>query len=88
LCICDRLVTPEAGHALEILGRAIERLKDECVHEASQLAHDPQVEAIQLLMAFNRQIYFTCPVVPTFAVRLHVTPAGTYFADFGARSAR
>jgi hypothetical protein len=35
------------------------------------------VEAIQLLMALNRQIYFTCPVMPTLAEGLraffHVT---------------
>jgi hypothetical protein len=66
-----RLVTPEAGHALEMLGHAIEYLSDEYVHHAKQIsAHDPQIEAIQLLMALNREIYFACPVVPTFAERL------------------
>jgi hypothetical protein len=66
-----RLVTPAAGHALEILGHAIEYLADEYVHQAKQIsAHDPEVEAIQLLTVLNRQIYFTCPVMPTFAERL------------------
>jgi hypothetical protein len=66
-----RLITPEAGRALEILGHAIEYLADEYAHEAKLIsAHDPQVEAIQLLMALNRQIYFACPVVPTLVERL------------------
>lgn len=66
-----RHITPEAGHALEILGHAIEYLTDEYVVTTKQIsAHDPQVEAIQLLMALNRQIYFACPVVPTLAERL------------------
>lgn len=66
-----RYATPEAGRALEILGHAIEYLTDEYVVEAKQIsANDPQVQAIQLLMALNRQIYFACPVVPTVAERL------------------
>jgi hypothetical protein len=66
-----RLISAQAGHALEILGHAIEYLTDEYVHEAKQLsAHDPQVEAIQLLMKINREMYFGCPVVPTFRERL------------------
>ena len=66
-----RHITPEAGRALEILGHAIEYLTDEYILEAQQIcANDPRVEAIQLLMALNRQIYFACPVVPTFAERL------------------
>jgi hypothetical protein len=27
------------------------------------------VEAVQLLMGINRQIYFDCPIVPSFAER-------------------
>ena len=66
-----RRITPEAGRALEILGHAIEYLTDEYVLKTKQIcANDPEVEAIQLLMALNRQIYFACPVVPTFAERL------------------
>jgi hypothetical protein len=67
-----RRVSPEAGHALEILGHAIEYLADEFVHEcASFSAHDPRLEAMQLLMARNREIYFACPEIPTFSERLH-----------------
>jgi hypothetical protein len=66
-----RRISPEAGRALEILGHAIEYLADEYVHSAKTLsACDPEVQAIQLLMAMNRQIYLSCPVVPTWAERL------------------
>lgn len=66
-----RRISPEAGHALEILGHAIEYLTDEYVHEGGSFsAHDPRVEAIQFLMARNREIYFACPEVPTFGERL------------------
>ena len=70
-----RRTTPE-GVALEILGHAIECLADEYVHEAGLLpsihihSGDPRVEAIQLLMAANRQVYYACPVVPSFSQRV------------------
>lgn len=69
-----RRTTPEAGFALEILGHAIEYLADEYVHEAGLLpsifSGDPRVEAIQLLMAANRQVYYACPVVPSLSQRV------------------
>lgn len=66
-----RHITPQAGRALEILGHAIEYLTDEYVHETEQIsAKDPQVQAIQILMALNRQIYFGCPIKLTFRARL------------------
>ena len=69
-----RRTTPEAGFALEILGHAIEYLADEYVHEARLLPSihrgDPRVEAIQLLMAANRQVYFACPLVPSLYQRV------------------
>jgi hypothetical protein len=67
-----RRIGPEAGHALEKLGHAIEYLADEFVHEGgvSLSANEPQIEAIQLLMALNRQIYFACPEIPTFRDRI------------------
>jgi hypothetical protein len=65
-----RRISPAAGRALEILGHAIEYLSDEYVQAGGSLsAHDGQVEAVQLLMAANRQIYFACPEVPTLAER-------------------
>lgn len=61
-----RHITPEAGRALEILAHAIEYLTDEYVHEKKLLGHnDQQLEAIQLLMSLNRQIYYECPAVTT-----------------------
>jgi len=66
-----RRISPEAGRGLEILGHAIEYLADEYIHSSRTFsANDSEVQAIQLLMAFNRQIYFECPIVPTGAERL------------------
>jgi hypothetical protein len=74
--VCIRLnrrrrITPQAGHALEILGHAIEYLTDEFVHQGVDLsAGNAQLKAVQLLMALNRQVYFECPEVPTLGERL------------------
>ena len=66
----SRRIDPQAGRALEKLGHAIEYLTDEFVHQGGSLsAKDPQLEAVQLLMAMNRKVYFECPEVPTFAER-------------------
>jgi hypothetical protein len=66
-----RRISPNAGRALEILGHAIEYLADEFAHAGGSLcAHDGQLEAMQLLMGMNRQIYFNCPEVPTIGGRL------------------
>jgi hypothetical protein len=65
-----RRVCPQAGRALEILGHAIEYLTDEYVRQAGTIsAGDSELEAVQLLMKINRQIYFACPVVPTILDR-------------------
>jgi hypothetical protein len=65
-----RRITPEAGHALEKLGHAIEYLSDEFVHNGGELTqHNPQIEAVQLLMALNRDVYFSCPEVPRWSDR-------------------
>ena len=65
-----RRITPQAGRALEILGHAIEYLSDEFAHAGGSLsAHNAQVEAVQLLMEIDRQIYFACPEVPSMAER-------------------
>jgi hypothetical protein len=61
-----RRIGPEAGHALELLGHAIEYLTDELVYEGGRLsAHNGQLDAIGLLMARNRAIYFSCPETPS-----------------------
>jgi hypothetical protein len=65
-----RRISPQAGYALDILGHAIEYLTDEFVHESHAFAsQNAQLEAVQLLMSLNRQIYFECPEVPTLAER-------------------
>jgi hypothetical protein len=69
-----RRITPQAGFALQALAHAIEYLADEYVHEAGSIpsihSTDPRVEAIQMLMAANREVYYGCPVVPPLSQRL------------------
>jgi hypothetical protein len=65
-----RQISPQAGHALELLGHAIEYLADEFVHEGGSFsAHNAQLEAVQLLMACNRKVYFSCPETPSLRER-------------------
>ncbi len=65
-----RRISPQAGRALEILGHAIEYLTDEYMYSGGTFcAQDPQLQAIQMLMAFNRQIYFECPEVQSLSER-------------------
>ncbi len=65
-----RRIGYEAGRALEILGHAIEYLADEIVHDsATHSIRNAQVEAVQLLMDMNRNVYFECPEAPTLADR-------------------
>jgi hypothetical protein len=65
-----RRISPQSGHALEILGHAIEYLTDEFIHEGHLFSpNHEQLEAVQLLMALNRQIYFECPEQETFGER-------------------
>jgi hypothetical protein len=60
-----RRINPQAGRALEKLGHAIEYLTDEFVESGGSLAaSDPRLDAVQMLMAINREIYFSCPAVP------------------------
>jgi hypothetical protein len=69
--IKSRRITPQAGRALEILGHAIEYLTDEFVHREGTLsANNAQLEAVQMLMAVNRQIYYDCPEAVGLSERL------------------
>ena len=66
-----RRISPQAGHALEILGHAIEYLTDEFVHEGGTFPpNNAQLQAVQLLMAVNRQVYFECPEIPPLSKRI------------------
>jgi hypothetical protein len=68
-----RRITPQAGHALEILAHAIEYLTDEFVHTGLTFsAKNEQLQAVQMLMALNRQVYFECPEAPSFSERCRV----------------
>jgi hypothetical protein len=70
-----RRIDMRAGRAFEILGHAIEYLTDEYVHEfttqgrGSFPAADGPTQAIQLLIAASRKIYFECPEVEDLATR-------------------
>jgi hypothetical protein len=75
-----RRITPEAGRALEILGHAIEYLTDEFVQDDRAFTvKSEQLQAVQMLMALNRQVYFECPEIPTLGERcralLHIHSA-------------
>jgi hypothetical protein len=66
-----RRLSPESGHALEILGHAIEYLADEYAVDLGDKGRlgntDPRIEAIiepireaiQVLKALNRAVYFS-----------------------------
>jgi hypothetical protein len=65
-----RNITPQAGHALNYLAHAIEYLTDEFMHQGLAFsARNEQLEAVRLLMALNRQVYFECPVAPSIGER-------------------
>ncbi len=66
-----RKITPEAGRGIEKLGHAIEYLTDEFVHDGCAVAKDyGRLQAIQLMAALNRQLYFACGVEPAFRDRV------------------
>ena len=65
-----RRITPQAGRALDILAHAIEYLTDDFVHQGlAYSSKDEQLQAVQLLMSLNRQVYSECPEIPTFGER-------------------
>jgi hypothetical protein len=65
-----RKISPRSGKALEVLGHAIEYLTDEHLHLGGTFRlDDPHSEAVKILMAANRAVYFECPEVPTFRER-------------------
>ena len=69
-----RQIPWSSGRALEVLSHAIEYLADEYVLRAGSVpslySEDPQVRAIQVLMAASRSVYWNCPVAPTLRERL------------------
>jgi len=69
-----RKISREAGRALEMLGHAIDYLADEfaleCMECKGTSGIHPRQEAIELLMAYNREIYLACPEIPALGDRL------------------
>ena len=66
----QRRIDRASGRALEILGHAIEYLADEYVYHGGQLSSsDAEVQAMQLMMRLNREIYTACAEIPTFTQR-------------------
>jgi hypothetical protein len=59
-----------------MLGHAIEYLADEfaldCTDRVIRIGGrlHPRIQAIELLKSLNREIYLSCPEVPTFAERV------------------
>ena len=70
-----RRLAPEQGRAIEKLAHAIEYLSDELAMQcmtARADAFEPQPiqSAIEMLKRCNREIYLSCPTVPTLRERL------------------
>jgi len=71
-----RRVSREAGRAIETLGHAIDYLADEFALECMSVGQsasngaNPHIAAIELLKACNREVYFSCPELPTLSERL------------------
>jgi hypothetical protein len=69
-----RRLSPEGGRALEILGHAIEYLADEYAFDPKDKGPlgnaDPRIEAIQILKALNRTVYFAGTEVEPFFRRM------------------
>lgn len=65
-----RHITLKAARALGILGDAIEYLSDQNFYDERTLPKDNAIlEAVQLLMTRNHEVYFACPPVRTFSER-------------------
>jgi hypothetical protein len=66
-----RQISPEVGHALEKLGHAIEYLEDMYIIDiAVGHQNDGTLQAIRILKALNREIYFECPTYMTIWERV------------------
>ena len=65
-----RSISPQAGRALRVLGHAIEYLPEEFVLDHGTFSErDAQLQAVRILMAKNREIYFACPELPSLRER-------------------
>ncbi|HUY93695.1 MAG TPA: hypothetical protein VMU71_00305 [Terracidiphilus sp.] len=64
-----RRISPQAGHALEKLGHAIEYLSDEFMVSPDTLSK-ARLDAILLMMEINREIYSECPEIHSLGQRI------------------
>lgn len=63
-------ISLRAARAFRILGHAIEYLADEFIHDAvPPSGQKERLQAVQLLMSLNREVYNDCPEVPALAER-------------------
>jgi hypothetical protein len=81
-----RRVTPEAGHALETLGHAIEYLIDEMnlslFRGTAEYEIAGKAEAIKELKSANLEVYFDCPAIEPSGMRAAVEWL-RYYRRFG-----
>lgn len=70
-----RSISPDAGHALLMLGHAIEYLAEDLMSQ-DLMGEDrlagldvARLQAVELLMDLNREVYMACPELPTLAER-------------------
>ena len=69
--LVHRTINAANGRALEILGHAIEYLEDELYLERTWVCDkSASVQAIEILKAKSREIYFLCPVPLTMTQRI------------------
>jgi hypothetical protein len=68
--IIRRRPSPQQGRALEILGHSIEYLVDSYIAIASSDGNKDDVEAAEILMKLNLQIFNECPEIVSVFERL------------------
>jgi hypothetical protein len=65
-----RRVPPRAAQGIDILRSAIEYLANEVIRDSVPPALQyGRMQAVELLMALNREVYLACPVKRSFAER-------------------
>ena len=68
-----RRLTSEAEQAVEKLSHAIQYLAGDCIYEGESFnLADPRVEAVLMLLERNREIYFSCPAIPSLTDRVKI----------------
>jgi hypothetical protein len=68
--LARRRVSARAAQGIELLRHAIQYLASEAIRDSIPPAlQRERMQALKLLMDLNREVYFECPVAPTFAER-------------------